>query len=218
MKTILFQGDSITDTYRHREEDWYRGHGYATMVAASLGFDRPGEFRFINRGVSGNRSVDLLARIHTDIINLKPDYMSILIGVNDVWHGMDASWYNGVDAEHYEIYYDLLIEQVKKALPNIKIMILEPFLLKGFGTVKEDDPEYWNTFRSEVEKRAAIAKRLAEKHGLVFVPLMKAFDEAAERISPELWLLDGVHPTAEGYELIKREWLKGFEKMECDSE
>ena len=85
-----------------------------------------------NRGVSGNHVVDLYARIKTDIINLKPDYMSILIGVNDVWHTFDGQE-NGVEAEKYFRIYSALIEEIKEALPEIKIMILEPFTLKGTG-------------------------------------------------------------------------------------
>ncbi len=207
MKKILFQGDSITDAGRDKQEHYHRGFGYATLVAASLGMDRPNEFEFINRGISGNRVIDLLARVKADVINLTPDYMSILIGVNDVWHELTGE--NGVDAEKYEMYYDLLIKQIKEVLPNTKIMILEPFVLRGAGT--KDD---WTEFRSEVEKRAEAAKRIAEKYNLVFVPLMEKFDKAQELAPTEYWLLDGVHPSAMGYEIIKREWLKAFQELE----
>ena len=104
MKTILFQGDSITDAGRNRENDANLGVGYPTLIKGELGFEEPGEFCFLNRGIGGNRIVDLYARIKMDIINLKPDVMSILIGVNDVWH--DFSMHNGVDAEKfYKIYF-----------------------------------------------------------------------------------------------------------------
>lgn len=207
MKKILFQGDSITDAGRSRESEAWRGHGYATLVSASLGMDRPNEFEFVNRGISGNRIVDLLARIKADIINLAPDYMSILIGINDDWHELENK--NGVCTQKYELYYNMIIEQVKEALPNIKIMILEPFILKGTGT-----EAYYDEFRKGAIEKAAAAKRVAEKNGLVFVPLMEKFDEA-EKIAPaNYWLADGVHPTAMGHELIKREWLKAFEKLE----
>ena len=96
MKTVLFQGDSITDCYRSSEDFDLVGCGYPLLVKAKLGFERPNEFNFQNRGICGDRIVDLYARIKSDIINLKPDYMSILIGVNDVWHEMDYN--NGVDA------------------------------------------------------------------------------------------------------------------------
>ena len=207
MKKILFQGDSITDVGRSRENDAARGHGYATLVSASLGMDRPGEFEFVNRGISGNRIIDLLARVKADIINLTPDYMSILIGINDDWHELSSK--NGVCTQKYEMYYNLLIEQVKDALPDIKIMILEPFILKGSGT-----EAYYDEFRKGAKEKAAVAKRVAEKNGLVFVPLMEKFDEAEKLAPANYWLADGVHPTAMGHEIIKREWLKAFEQLE----
>lgn len=207
MKKILFQGDSITDAGRSREDNNNRGIGYPTLVSAEMGFDNPGKYEFINRGISGNRVIDLIARVKADIINLEPDYMSILIGINDVWH--EVSYTNGVDAERYEKYYNMLIEEVKEALPNIKIMILEPFVLKAAAT-----EEHWDYFRSETEKRAAAAKRVAEKNNLVFVPLMQKFDDAAKLAEASYWLRDGVHPSAMGHELIKREWIKAFGKLE----
>ena len=103
-KTILFQGDSITDCGRSRENDSDMGMGYPTMVKGELGLEYPGQYTFLNRGISGDRIVDIYARIKADIINLKPDYMSILIGVNDVWHELGGCC-NGVSAEKYEKIY-----------------------------------------------------------------------------------------------------------------
>lgn len=99
MKKILFQGDSITDAGRSREDLTNLGKGYPLFVAGALGMDEPGEYEFVNRGISGNRIVDIYARIKMDIINLKPDVMSLLIGVNDVWH--EVSSQNGVDGDKY---------------------------------------------------------------------------------------------------------------------
>ncbi len=206
MKRVLFQGDSITDAGRCKENSSNMGGGYPIHVAAELGMDYPNEYEFFNLGISGNRSIDLLARVKADIINLKPDIMSILIGVNDAWHELEQQ--NGVDVEKYELYYNMLIEQVKSALPDIKIMILEPFLLKGTGTEK-----YWEAFRSEVEQRAAAAKRIAEKHGLPFIPLLEKFDKVDSLAPSGYWLADGVHPTNAGHELIAREWVKEFKKL-----
>ncbi len=206
VKTILFQGDSITDAARSRDWEEHSGSGYMTLVKAHLGYHMPGEYHCINRGVSGNRILDILARIKCDIINLAPDYMSILVGVNDVWHEFGSK--NGVPADKFEMYYSLLISEVKAALPNIKIMILEPFALPGNAT-----REHWEEFRLDTERHAAAARHVAEKNGLPFVPLQKLFDEAADKLTPEDWLCDGVHPTAAGHELIKQEWLKAFERM-----
>ncbi len=208
---ILFQGDSITDSQRNREWDQYTGSGYATMVKAELGYDYPGRFDFCNRGISGNRVVDLYARIKKDIINLKPDYMSILIGVNDVWH--EHSNQNGVDTDKFERIYDILIEDVKEALPNIRIMLMEPFVLEGEHTcATEENPGRWQYFHSEVAQRAAAVKRLAQKHNLPFVELQGVFDRACKKAEASYWLFDGVHPTAMGYELIAREWIRVFKQ------
>lgn len=211
-KIILFQGDSITDCGRKADFGRNLGHGYATLVGAALGAAEPYQYRIVNRGIGGNRIVDLYARMKVDMINLKPDYMSILIGINDVWHELDSK--NGVDAAKFEMVYDLMVSELKAALPDLKIMILEPFVLPGSGTTSEETPERYPEFRSETLLRAQAAKRIAEKHGLVFVPLQEVFDKAnADAPTPDYWLVDGVHPTAAGHELIKQAWLKGFEQL-----
>ena len=211
-KLILFQGDSITDAQRNRETDNYPGNGYPTLVKGRLGFDKPGRYAFINRGISGNRIVDLYARIKIDLINLKPDVLSILIGVNDVWH--EVSRENGVSAAKFEMVYDLLLTEVQEALPNVKLLVLEPFVLLGSATENtEEKPVRWEYFRDETPLRAAAAKRVAEKHGAVFVPLQERFDEACKLAPPDYWLHDGVHPTSMGHELIARAWMEGFAKL-----
>ena len=126
-KVILFQGDSITDAGRSRDNDLLTGTGYVRLTEAELGCTYPLLYTCYNRGISGNRIVDVYARIKADIINLAPDYMSILIGINDVWH--EYTRQNGVSAEKFERIYDMLIHEIKEALPDIKIMILEPFVL-----------------------------------------------------------------------------------------
>lgn len=212
MKTILFQGDSITDCGRSRDDNAQVGTGYALLVKSQLGFENPNQYQFYNRGISGNRIVDVYARIKADIINLKPDYMSLLIGVNDVWH--EIMYNNGVDEEKFEKIYSMLIEEIKEALPELKIMILEPFCLKGVATDNtETQPDKWERFDSEVKKRAAKAKLIAEKYGLVFVELQNKFDELTQQAEETYWLRDGVHPTPMGHEMIKREWIKAFEEL-----
>lgn len=206
MKTILFQGDSITDAGRNREVDRLMGHGYATMAAAEIGLDYPNEFEIINRGISGNRIVDIYARIGKDILALNPDYMSLLIGVNDVWHALNNN--NGIEEEKFEMVYCLVIEELKAKLPNLKLMIMEPFVLEGPSTTVHID-----YFRTEVKKRAEAAKRVADKYGIKFVPLQALFDEAEKLAPATYWLCDGVHPTAAGHELIAREWLKAFKEI-----
>ena len=212
MKTILFQGDSITDCGRNRESLVSRGTGYPHLVSAYLNAMEPCAFNLINRGISGNRVVDVYARIKLDIINLKPDYMSILIGINDVWH--EYTRQNGVDATKFEKIYDMLITEVKEALPNIKIMIMEPFVLPGSATVSDEEhPGRWEHFVSECKLRQAAAKRVAEKHGLPYIPLQEMFDIVSVNTPMGYWLQDGVHPTSAGHELLKQRWLETFEKI-----
>lgn len=212
MQRILFQGDSITDAGRNRENDRETGRGYPTLVMGRLGYDEPGKYEFFNRGVSGNRVVDLYARIKIDLLNLKPDYLSILIGVNDVWH--EISRQNGVSAEKYELIFDMLLSEVRAALPDIRIMILEPFVLPGTATESTaEQPERWLQFAREVPLRAAAAKRVAEKHHAVFVPLQERFQQLQAQCAPGYWLADGVHPTAMGHELIARAWMDAFAQL-----
>ena len=204
---ILFQGDSITDAGRARDNDVNVGVGYPLLVKAMLGFELPGKYEFVNRGISGNRIVDVYARIKNDIINLKPDVMSILIGVNDVWH--EIANQNGVCADKYFKIYDMLIDEVKTVLPDIRIMIMEPFALKGPAT-----EENWEVFDAEVKKRAAMAKKISEKHNLTYIKLQNGLDKLSKNIETTYWLADGVHPTAMGHEYIKQEWIKAFKTLE----
>lgn len=211
-KVVLFQGDSITDAGWDKNGGIHLGYGYATMVKGALGAEYPYDYTFYNRGISGNRIVDLYARMKMDMINLKPDYMSILVGVNGVWH--ECSHHNGVDAEKFERVYDMLLTELKEELPDLKLMLLEPFFLPGTAT--QDVPECPNRlayYTEQMPLRQAAVARLAEKHGAVFVPLQDLFNKVNEGAPEGYWLRDGVHPTAAGHELIKKEWLKAFEQL-----
>ncbi len=206
---ILFQGDSITDAGRNKENIINVGYGYALLIKGELAFSEPEKYEFINKGINGNRVVDIYARIRQDIINLAPDVLSILVGVNDVWHDFRVSP-NGVDAEKYFKVYDMLIEEVKTALPDTKIIILEPFVLKVEGTETE---QYWDRFDPGVKDRAKMARKIAEKHNLPFVPLQEGFDALCKTAPASYWLVDGVHPTTAGHAFIKNEWLKVFRTL-----
>lgn len=216
MKRILFQGDSITDVCRSRTDANAAdgmGCGYPLLLKARIGLDHPGEYEITNLGVSGNRVVDLYARIKRDFLNLAPDYLSILIGVNDVWHDLGEQP-NGVSAPKFEKVYNLLLDEITEALPGVRLLILEPFVLPGTATVSEEDPARWEFFAREVPLRAQAARRVAQAHHAAFIPLQARFDEACRLAAPGYWLRDGVHPTPMGHELIAREWIKAFDALE----
>lgn len=208
MKTFLFQGDSITDANRDDEnqDNFGLGCGYALLLAADFSRNYKDKFIFINRGNSGDRITDVYARIKEDIINLKPDYMSILIGVNDVSHELTQGC--GLTPEKFEKIYSMLIEETKESLPDIRIIILEPFVLKGIHT-----SERWDEFSSNVSAMAQAAKRVSKKYGLVFVELQKVFDEVSADGNHRYWSVDGIHPTAAGHQIIKEELKKAFEEL-----
>lgn len=213
MTTILFQGDSITDAERLRDQDAFCGHGYATLVSARLGFESPSEYKFINRGVKNNTVVDLYNRRENDILSLKPDVISILIGVNDAAvHNCTSDKTDYVTVALYEETYSKLINKIFHVLPNIKIIMLEPFLLPGTLSSR-NRPDIYPSFRQEVELRANSARHLAENFELPFIELQNKFDAACKKAPADYWLFDGVHPTAAGHELIAREWIQAFNNL-----
>ena len=206
MKTFLFQGDSITDANRDDEnqDNFGLGCGYAFLLASEFEMNNKGKIKFINRGKSGDRITDVYARIKEDIINLKPDYMSILIGVNDVSHELTMNC--GVTPKKFRMIYKLLIEEIREALPEIEIIILEPFVLKGSATAL-----LWEQFNCEVRKLAEISKQIAEEFSLEFVPLQEEFDKISADGDTRYWSVDGIHPTSAGHQLIKEKLKKAFE-------
>ena len=211
-KVILFQGDSITDCGRNYNDPAEMGKGYPLLVKASLGMEEPDKYEFINRGISGNRIVDVYARIKIDFINLKPDYASIYIGVNDTWH--EISRKNGVATEKFERIYSMLIDEVLEACPDVKLVLIAPFVHEGTATCNTPEiPDRIQRFRSDVKEKADAVKRLAEKYSLPLIDLQDIFDKALEQAPESYWTIDGVHPTPCGHELIKRAWLEVFEEI-----
>lgn len=206
IEKILFFGDSITDAGRCRDSDSTNsamGTGYVFNIAGDLKREDP-SIQILNRGISGNRIVDLYARIKMDVWNLNPDVLSILIGVNDVWH--EVSSQNGVELDRFVKIYDMLISDTLKVLPNVKIILCEPFVLKGIST----EPEYDKFL--VVKEYAKAVKMLAEKYSLDFLPLQKVLDDAAEKTCVADYVPDGVHPSIAGARIIADEWVKLYNK------
>ena len=212
---VLFYGDSITDAGRNREllyGEESLGFGYVKYAAEGLRERGFAEEEIINRGISGNRIVDLYARVKIDAWNHKPDVLSILIGVNDVWH--EISRENGVELDRWERIYRTMIEETLERLPDVKIMIIAPYVLHGPATAdSEAIPNRWELFQKDVAEKVGACKRIADKYNLPLIELQPAFDKACESAEPGYWTADGVHPTAFGHELIKNLWLETFEKI-----
>lgn len=198
---ILFQGDSITDGGRMRTGNDYNhimGQSYPYIIAAEVGAQYPERnLTFVNRGISGNTVVNLAARWQKDTLALKPQFLSILIGVNDT-HQVGGP----EDLDTFQRTYDKLLSDTIAALPGTKIILGEPFLLPVGGYKTNYDAKL-----AEVKKHAAVVAALAEKYHLPLVRFQKAFDEGCEKAPADHWSWDGVHPTYAGHGLMVQAWL-----------
>ena len=201
---ILFQGDSITDAGRDRaptgpNEFAGLGRGYANMItAALLGAHAPLRLQCYNRGISGHKVPDLQARWQADTIDLKPAVLSILIGVNDIWHKLNGK-YDGTVAD-YEQGFTKLLSDTREALPDTRLVICEPFVLRC-GAVND-------TWFPEFDERRAVAKSVSDAAGATWVPFQTMFNEAVnDATPPSYWASDGVHPTMAGHALMATTWL-----------
>ena len=199
---VLFQGDSITDAGRDRNSrapnaTGALGTGYPLLAAAAALAAHPERgLKFYNRGISGNKVPDLQARWRVDALELRPDVLSILIGVNDFWHKLDLG-YTGTVRE-YEQQYAALLDDTRRALPRTQLIVLEPFVLRVGAVTERWFPEF--------DQRRAAAARVAAQARATFVPLQALFDRRARSSPPAYWAADGVHPTPAGHALIAEHW------------
>jgi len=202
--TVLFQGDSITDAGRKRDQGDQPNHqpamggGYAWMAASQLLVGRDDDLKIFNRGISGNKVYQLADRWQQDCLDLKPNVLSILIGVNDVSHMLKGRFDGTV--EIYEQDYHALLKRTKAALPKVKLIVCEPFVLRC-GAV---DDRWFPAF----DDYRAAARRVAEAAGAAFVPFQTMFDRAVKFAPPEHWAQDGVHPSDFGNSLLAHAWLE----------
>ena len=199
--TLVFQGDSITDCGRNREDNASYGYGYANLLTSMFLYESP-ELRLniVNRGVGGDCVTHMHDRFEEDCHRLKPNVLSILIGVNDVWSRLKHG--TGVSADKFETTYRLLLKEAVELNPKLKLILMEPFVLEG-GL-----PEDYAAFRKELDARRGIVRAIAADFKATFVPLQMTFDLATQAAPDTYWLYDGVHPTAAGHMLIAQEWMK----------
>lgn len=194
--TILFQGDSITDCGR-RQDGNGMGGGYPAIVANQLHARFPElDITVLNRGISGNRVRDLKARWQEDCIALKPDLVSIMIGINDTWRRFDSNDPTGVDA--FAADYRAILEETRQKL-DVPLVLVEPFLLPH--------PEDRRAWREDLDPKIAVVRDLAREFGAVLVPLDGVFAAASTQRECPYWAGDGVHPTPVGQALIARTWM-----------
>ena len=208
--TVLFQGDSITDAGRDRAAYYANnssglGKGYAFLAAGSLLAAQPQNgLRIYNRGISGNKVFQLANRWRDDCLNLKPDVLSILIGVNDIWHKLNGR-YDGTP-EIYENDYRALLQRTKEKLPDIKLIICEPFAVDGGSAIND-------TWFPEFDAYRTAAKKLATEFGAAFVPYHSLFEKWLKQAPASYWCPDGVHPSLAGAQMMANAWLEAFHQL-----
>ncbi len=207
---ILFQGDSITDGGRSREalkanDAWGFGTGYANYAATKLLGENPEKnIQIYNRGVSGHKVFELANRWQEDCIDLKPDVLSVLIGVNDYWHTMTHDYKGTI--ETYLTDFNALLEQTKKSFPNISLIIGEPFFVKGGTAIQESWHDKLTPYR-------VAAKAVADQHEAIFIPYQEIFNDALKIAPVSYWAADGVHPSMSGSYLMGEAWLKALKSI-----
>lgn len=194
---ILFQGDSITDCNRSRDDLRCMGHGYPMFIASRYLAKHPDHpVEFVNRGVSGNRCCDLRARWDDDCIEVLPDLVSILIGINDVWRRYDSNDPTPVE-QFADDYHSILTKTVETT--DAGLVLMEPFVLQV-----SDEHKHW---REDLDPKIQVVRELAREFNATLVPLDGLFAQASTRREPSFWSGDGVHPTYEGHALIAQSWL-----------
>lgn len=199
---LLFQGDSITDAGRSRENPHLLGGGYVKFAAEYLQKAYPQiEFEFINLGIGGNQTKDLVERLQSDFVDIQPDIVSILIGINDVWHHADdRSW---IPDEVFEERYRTVLQAIKDQT-NAKIMMLEPFL------IPVADKLY---FREDLYKKIEIVRKLAREYAHVYMPTDGLLASSFVGEDPLSYAADGVHPTEKGAEFIGKLYCEYMKKI-----
>ena len=204
---ILFQGDSITDSGRRKDlrqpnNGAALGRGYSELLAAYLLYKYSDKnLNIYNRGISGNKVFQLAGRWDEDCLQIKPNVLSILIGVNDFWHTLDGR-YNGT-VKKYKTDFTNLLERTKQELPAVKLIIGEPFAVLGVNKVTEDWYPMFNEYR-------VAAKEVAEQFQAIFIPYQQVFNKAQNTAPGSYWTADGVHPTLAGAQLMSEAWLRSI--------
>ncbi|MBC3539359.1 SGNH/GDSL hydrolase family protein [Rufibacter sediminis] len=206
---LLFQGDSITDAGRKREDTGYNssqvlGSGYAMLAAAELLHTHADKnLKIYNKGISGFKVYQVAERWNTDTLALKPDVLSILIGVNDFWHTLSFG-YKGT-LQTYQQDFRALLDRTKQALPELQLVVGEPFAVKGIKVVDEKWFPAFDAYRQT-------AREIAQQFNATFIPYQSVYEKAQKLAPGVYWTYDGVHPTLAGAQLMAQAWLKAVQR------
>jgi lysophospholipase L1-like esterase len=204
---ILFQGDSITDAFRKPEEintAYQLGNGYVFLIAARLSARFPQKnWEFINRGVSGNKILDLKKRWENDALDLRPDVLTLLIGVNDTLAAMQGP--SSLTDDEFSSAYRMILHETRKHFPKINFILMEPFLLE-VGDVQK-------SWCDHLRPRQRMIQEIAKETMSTFIPTQDLFNNASRLREPAFWSYDGIHPTHAGFQLLADAWIDAFESM-----
>jgi lysophospholipase L1-like esterase len=200
---ILFQGDSVTDAGRDRSDPHDMGNGYPRYASAMIQDSFPDtELEFVNLGIGGNRTEHLVERLETDFIEIQPDIISIMIGVNDVWH----HYSHGIETsdEQFEQNYRAVLDAIKTRT-SARILMIQPFLLETVDPAKQ-------AYTEELARKQAIVKKLADEYADAYLPLDEILHAQTEE-EPAYYAADGVHPTPDGACFIGEAYLGAIAKL-----
>lgn len=197
--TILFQGDSITDCSRNKLSRTDIGEGYVNLIKHFLDTHYP-EYNITcyNKGIYGNRTINLKRRWRRSTLNLQPDVLTILAGINDTWRRYDMNLITSPDK--FRDNYLYLLDKTKHTLPNVKFVLMSPFLLP----TSNEQLSWFEDLNPKIET----VRELAKQYDAIYIPLQEIFNRNISLSRPNCyWTVDGIHPTPEGHSLIAKEWL-----------
>ncbi|WP_053982830.1 SGNH/GDSL hydrolase family protein [Niameybacter massiliensis] len=197
---ILFQGDSITDCSRNKLKRSDLGQGYVNLIYHYLQTHHQDlHITCINKGIYGNRTIDLKLRWRLDTLRIEKNILSLLAGINDTWRRYDFNL--TTSPEKFEEHYRYLLDTSLDKNPDLRIILLSPFLLPH--------TESQLTWFEDLNPKIQIVEKLAKEYNTLYLPLQEIFTSS---LTPEhdayYFTVDGVHPTPEGHMLIAKEWLK----------
>ena len=179
---ILFQGDSVTDAGRDRSNLADMGEGYPKFASAMIQDSYPdGSFEFVNLGISGNRTEHLVERMEADFIEIQPDIVSIMIGINDVWHHYAHEFVETTD-EQFEKNYRFVLDAIKSRT-KARILMIQPFLLEAVDPAKQELCE-------ELSRKQAIIRQLADEYADAYLPLDEMLHQEVD-VEPTEYSRDG---------------------------